>query len=850
MVTFRECIIAAGKKGLLNKDKEKELLDMFDDKLEVFSKTMSELDAKKAASNATFLAHKRKVKVKAIENAIALKKYTELKDLIGNYKNNRGEIDEVLGFRSLHGKKDGPVIPTNLEIRQRSVFSYLMQDLSDVMEAYANRLIRKWKRGNPENVVKEFFEPGSTGNKGAEIHAKSFTEALEKAKVMLIKNGVNVVDNPNWVIPNKHDKVKLGRAIKNESGRGMRAFTSDEFYEFISPLLNRSKMIDNDTGFTFDMLPDEVWQKAVKAGYRNIMTDGLGSGKKTGLKKFAEHRFFVFKDADSWIAYNNKFGGDPIVSLYEHLDMMSRAIAETQIFGPKPNVVRNSLKKYLQETSFDKQNLQRKKILGVIGRQKEISRVNTEIKKADLEYDLFVGRGHLMIDEQGARIGSNLRHFGTGTLLSGSGPTVLVGDTATTFNNAALRGWSPFKAIIKSLGEQFTGKRGRQDAAYLHLILDDLIQNNMAMSRFIDDVDNGGLGKVYSSFFLRVGGISRFTQMARNAAGKYILSGNGLGAFVKHSMDDLAKLSKNKLIKFNKYEKTLKLLQQYGITKADWDIIRTTEMWNPRGNLKFIDVQGIGQRADIDPDLAMQVMFKLKDLVQMEQDFSVVVNSLRSQSKSSHINRGTIGGELALSAFMFKSFPINVVIHNLMRAFTLPPGKINKAMYGGMLIGGMTLTGAAITLLYDLMNGRDLQDVYRKEFWVQAVMRGGAFGPVGDMILNDPDAREFGLYASGPIISLIADISGLTIGAVNTYLFNDEEEVNYGGRVVRQIKNWSPKPWYAKLIVQRYLFDYLSKNLDKNHYERMRKYQRKTYEKGSGFWWSPGDKGPERLPRI
>ena len=44
--------------------------------------------------------------------------------------------------------------------------------------------------------------------------------------------------------------------------------------------------------------------------------------------------------------------------------------------------------------------------------------------------------------------------------------------------------------------------------------------------------------------------------------------------------------------------------------------------------------------------------------------------------------------------------------------------------------------------------------------------------------------------------------------------------------------------------------DYLSKNLDKNHYERMRKYQRKTYEKGSGFWWSPGDKGPERLPRI
>ncbi len=70
MVTFRECIIAAGKKGLFkSKEQEKELLDMFDDKLEVFSKTMSELDAKKAASNATFLAHKRKVKVTA--NAVS-----------------------------------------------------------------------------------------------------------------------------------------------------------------------------------------------------------------------------------------------------------------------------------------------------------------------------------------------------------------------------------------------------------------------------------------------------------------------------------------------------------------------------------------------------------------------------------------------------------------------------------------------------------------------------------------------------------------------------------------------------------------------------------------------------------
>jgi len=843
MVSFRECIIAAGKKNLLSKDKEKELLDMFDDKLEVFSKTMSEIDAKKAASNATFLAHKRIVKKKAIENAIALKKFTELKDQISKYKNNNGEIDEAEGFRSLHGKKDGPVIPTNLETRHKSVFSWIVDDLGKVMEEYANPLLRKWKRASPDKVIRELFEPGSTGNKGAEIMAKSLSESFEKARVMLAKTGVVVAKDPNWKLPNKHDVSKLSRA-KKINGK-YKALSPDEYYDFIKDLLDKSKMIDDKTGFTFDVLPEDEFYKAIIASYRNIMTDGLGVGKKTGLKKFAEHRFLVFKDADNWNIYNDKFGGDPIISMYEHIDMMSRAITETQIFGPKPNVVRNSLKKYLQETAFNKQNIDRKKFAGVIPRQAELARVNSTIKKADVEYDLFVGRGHLSVDQLGSRIGSNVRHFATGTLLSGSGPTVLIGDTATTFNNAAMRGWSPWKAVFNSLKEQFKGKRGRQEAAYLHLILDDLIQNNMAMSRFVDEVDSGGLAKVFSTTFLRLGGVSRFTQQARNAAGKYILSGNGLGKFVTHSMDDLIRLSKGK---FNDYGKTLKMLEQYGITKTDWDIIRTTEMWNPRGNLKFIDVKAIANRADINPDEALNISFKLKDLVQMEQDFAVVVNSLRSQSKTSAIPRGTIGGELALSAFMFKSFPINIVIHNLMRAFSVPPGKLNKAKYATTLIGGMTLTGATITLMYDLMNGRDLQNVNTKEFWLQAVMRGGAFGPVGDILLGDPDAREFGLFASGPVVSLIADLLGISVGAVNTALFNENEEVNYGGRVQRIVKNWTPKPWYAKLVMQRYLFDHLSKNLDKNYHKRLRSYNKKLYQKGSGFWWKPGELAPDRLP--
>ena len=44
MPSFRECIVKAAKAGIVNKQQEEELLKSFDDQLELFSKTLSELE--------------------------------------------------------------------------------------------------------------------------------------------------------------------------------------------------------------------------------------------------------------------------------------------------------------------------------------------------------------------------------------------------------------------------------------------------------------------------------------------------------------------------------------------------------------------------------------------------------------------------------------------------------------------------------------------------------------------------------------------------------------------------------------------------------------------------------------
>lgn len=836
MPSFRECIVKAHKGKLINDTQRDEMLSMFDDKLEMFSKTLAESEATQAASNATFKLLKKQTKTKAIENTISVKKLNDLKKIISEYKNINEEVDISQGFRAIHGKAEGKRIVQNLEIRQRTVFGSLTKNLSDLMEAYAMPLVRRYKRANPKALVDEMFNPSSTGNKGAEIMAKALTETFEKARVLLAKQGVLVNKDPNWKFPQSHNIRAIEKSKIGKQG----------WVDYIKPLLDKSKMVDDKTGLTFDLLPEAEFTKALQASHRNIMTDGLGKGKKTGLKKFQESRFLIFKDADSFYSYNERFGSDPVQMVYEQLDVMSRAIAETQLFGPKPNVVRNTLKQFvLEETDKTVDGLKRKRIGGVIPRSKERGRVNTFLKKADLEYDLFVGRGHLSVDGVAAKIGSDVRNVLTGSLLGGSGITVLFGDLATTFNNAAVRGWSPFKAVVNSLGEQFTGKQGRQDAAYLGIILDDLIQNNMALSRFMDDSDSGGLAKVYATSLLRLGGVSRFTQQARNAGAKFILSDSGIGQYTKHSFDELVSLSKGK---FNQYGKTVKLLQTYGITKSEWDIIRTTKKHNPRGNLKFIDPGEIAARTDIDENLAGDIASKFMDMVLTEQDHMVVVNSLRQQASTSVAPRGTVIGELGLSAFMFKSFPINVIIHNIQRAFSVPPGALNKTTYATTLLSGMVLTAAATMLTYDLIGGRDPRRVVDKKFWIEAIARSGAFGPVGDAVLGKPDARHFGELASGPVVSLLKDTYGITLGPL--LAMGTDQEYNYGGKVSKFVKSWSPKPWYAKLILQRYVFDQLDKQLNDNHYSRQSRLDQYVYERGSDYWWRPDELSPERLPKF
>ena len=101
-------------------------------------------------------------------------------------------------------------------------------------------------------------------------------------------------------------------------------------------------MIDESSGLPFSreklsLVLDDVW-RTITSGGLNKLKDGQSTftGKSLGNRR-TDHRFLVFKDAESWIKYQDEFGDPNAFNvMMNHIDGMSKDLAELEIFGPNP----------------------------------------------------------------------------------------------------------------------------------------------------------------------------------------------------------------------------------------------------------------------------------------------------------------------------------------------------------------------------------------------------------------------------------------------------------------------------------------------------------------------------------
>jgi hypothetical protein len=97
----------------------------------------------------------------------------------------------------------------------------------------------------------------------------------------------------------------------------------------------------------------------------------------------------------------------------------------------------------------------------------------------------------------------------------------------------------------------------------------------------------------------------------------------------------------------------------------------------------------------------------------------------------------------------------------------------------------------------------------------------------------------------------LGDVLDLTVGNVQQVVTG--EETGAGREAVQFLERYTPgvSTFYARLAMQRIVFDNLRRMADPDAEKRFRRIKRKAMrEKNQGYWWGPGEAAPKRTPDL
>jgi hypothetical protein len=648
-----------------------------------------------------------------------------------------------------------------------------------------------------KDVVREAFGE-DTGSLAAKELAKAWAETAEMLRQRFNQAGGAVGKLENWGFPQSHNAIAV-RKVGFEAWR-----------DFITPRLDPVKMVDG----AGQPLTPQTLQATLRHVYDTIHTDGwfdripgTGGAKKLANRR-ADSRFLIFKDADSWMQYQEAFGSaTPFDAMMGHISGMSRDIALMEILGPNPNATVRWLK---DTVTKDAQ-------LGDGSKLTAAAHANERIQAM---YDTITGTASTPINPRVATWGQGIRSFLTSALLGGAtvSATSDVGFQGVTrrFNGlpvvGALTGYFKLLRPYMSADQKL--------AVRLGLIAEEASKMASAQNRYLGESMGPELASRLSDGVLRISGLSPWTQAGRWAFG----------------METLGFIADNADKPFSQLNSRFRgMMERYGIGSSEWAKIRQTPLYEERGAtfLRPADVK----------DTALGD--KLLEMISHEVDFAVPSATLTSRSLMNLGKPGTIAGEASRTLLMYKNFSISMLLTHGARGMAQSP--FNALKYAAGLAITTTALGAMAVQLKEIAKGRDPLPMADPKFWGRALLQGGGVGIFGDFIGASENRYGGGLAETiaGPAVGLASDVL-----AVPWELTKEEDKRHLGRMASKLVSRYTPGSslWYARLAFQRTMMDQMQAMVDPEYYDswdRMEKYAERT---GQGYWWEPGQMSPQRAP--
>ncbi|HHV4708717.1 TPA: hypothetical protein ACUJVR_001905 [Klebsiella pneumoniae] len=749
--------------------------------------------------------------------ALTIAARQRLDAFIKTYQGKDGKLEALNRTIAFHA--DGKSNFLSVESRGKATRDYALSQIQEAFEAVDPRFFHLFEdEASVRDLVYE-MRGQDTGNVRAKKGAKAWAGVTELLRQRFNDAGGDIGYLENWGIPQHHSMEKVGRVPQ------------DKWVSDVIDKLDRKYYIKDDG----QLMSDAELTTFLGEAYNTIATGGLNKLSDTGMRisgarsnRGNASRQIHFKDADSYLEYQREYGDR---SLWEvmvgHLEGISKDIALVETYGPNPDHVFRSI---LDEVTAEQATANPE-------RTGSIKRLANSTENL---YNFIAGKTQPIANPHIARWSDNIRNWMVASRL-GSALLASFSDLGTMYMSAKVANIPMNRLFMNQLEAMNPANRMElARARRAGLAMESLLGS---VNRWAMDNMGPSVSRWAATAVMRASGLTAWTDAHKRAYGVTMMG--SLGEVVSRA-PDLRSLD----------DSDFRILKSKGITEQDFSVwkLAQQEDWG-NGNTTMLTPESIMRIPDaavmhlgLPERVRFEAMRRLLAAVSEEVDMAVITPGAREQLfTGGGLQRGTWKGELTRSVFLFKSFPISVVLRHWTRAMGMPSAG-GRAAYIAAFLASTTMLGALSQQLNDMASGRNPREMVGKDagkFWLGALLKGGGLGLYGDFLLSDHTRYGGGALASmlGPVAGLVDDVVKLAQGIPLNAVEGKPEQT--GGDLVKLGKGLIPGAnlWYAKAALDHMIFNQLQEYFSPGYLRKVEQRSKKQFNQT--YWWRPQDVTPE-----
>jgi len=658
---------------------------------------------------------------------------------------------------------------------------------------------------------------------------KATVEAWQKTTSATVNDfnnaGGSLREKANWRIPQKMNPAKL--PMFKDIG------------SWVDVMLKRSDW-DNMRMPNGAPIPEKARIKLLKDIYPVIKTNGgakidpadfNGMGREMG-NLLEQHRFFEYKTADDWRAVKELYGadGNVIDIMFHHLDNMAHKTAAVDTFGTNPDMWFKNAEATGKQVAADIAA----KATTKLEERASIEFENALKNRVKPMFEQYMGYNYMNPDTYLSSYGMAVSN----TLVSvqlGSIPFLSVmGDFMTSISNRILRNTQltgGMETYFKSMTYDY--KNMQKIFVREGLISDSLTASTYNTQRYSPIATYGPeWSKKLADWTMRANLNNRHTESARIAVRKSLMA--MMHDYMPTKYDELPFKD---------------MLKQYGIGEAEWDVVRkNVTPSTPQQGLNLLSPMAIYNSKLVNKDDLYDRFF---NLIYQEGLNEVPGATLEASiTMKGAMRPDTLPGLMLHSFAMYKNFPV-AVWQKYARLAQNEENTGKRLAFLGALGVGAIINGAVGVQLRELAKGREPLSMNTVAFWAKAGLSGGALGIWGDYLFAGVNEYGHGPEEAiaGPLGGLLKDSTELLFGSpfkfVDAWDKDTEYKNNWAAAGARFVKSYAPgtSMWWARLGLEREVWDRLEEMADPNAYKKRQSTMRKRErEFGQGYWSEPGER--------